>query len=254
MEKIKVFIGSGEASVIERKVLIYSILKNTSHDVDIYVMNGTHDSLEKNGESPVRIDMSLKAKYMNFTEFSNYRFLIPQLCNFEGRAIFMDSDTVCLGDLKELYFKEMGENDILARKESFPDGSETRWALSVMLMDCNRCRFDLDRYVLESEQEKYSYGDFHTMSPDFQKYHSFNLGELESEWNEFDRYDDQTKIVHYTNLDTQPWKYAGHEYADLWFQYLKEARKAGFVTDEDMGKAALRFYIRREILEPGYII
>jgi len=39
--RVKVFIGSGEASLIERKVAIYSLRKNTKRNLDIYVCNGT---------------------------------------------------------------------------------------------------------------------------------------------------------------------------------------------------------------------
>jgi lipopolysaccharide biosynthesis glycosyltransferase len=247
VEKIRVFIGSGEASAIERKVLIYSIKKNTVKDVDICVFNGTHDALEKNEEPPERINMSLRAKYRNFTEFSNYRFLIPKLCNYEGRAIFMDSDTICIGDLGELFFQDMKGNDLLAKKNAYGNLGKQRWGLSVMLIDCARCKFDLETYLDEVEEEKYSYTDFHQLSPEFQNYHPFKVGELDPAWNDFDHYDGNTKVIHYTNLYSQPWKSPGHKFGAIWFKYFKEAREAGAVTDEDINKAVLRSYVRKDL-------
>lgn len=250
MEKIKVFIGSGEASLIERKVLIYSIRKNTPSDVDIYVFNGTHDTLEKNDEAPVRINMSLRAKYKNFTEFSNYRFLIPQLCGFEGRAIFIDSDTIALGDLGELFFQDMKGADVLAKGDAYNKMGSDRWALSVMLMNCATCRFDLEKYLDEVEAGKYTTTDYHQLSPEFLKHHPFKVGKLDGKWNDFDHFDANTKVIHYTNLCTQPWKEAGHPYGSLWFQYFQEARAKGFVTDEDINKTILRGYVRKDLAAP----
>src|SRR5688500_13788101 len=102
-----IFIGSGEASLLERKVLIHSIHKLARLPVRVFVFNGTHNALESDGAHPQPVPMSLAAKYQNITEFSNYRFLIPQLCGFVGRAIYLDSDMICLADIAELFCAEM---------------------------------------------------------------------------------------------------------------------------------------------------
>jgi hypothetical protein len=52
-EHIKIFIGSGEASVLERKTLIYSLYKHTKRKLDIYVFNGTHNAIEHNQAEPI---------------------------------------------------------------------------------------------------------------------------------------------------------------------------------------------------------
>ena len=75
-QDVKVFIGSGEASLIERKVLIHSLRKHSQRKLDIYVFNGTHNSVELNDEKPFLAPMSLRVKYRNVTEFSFYRFLM----------------------------------------------------------------------------------------------------------------------------------------------------------------------------------
>jgi lipopolysaccharide biosynthesis glycosyltransferase len=250
MEKIKVFIGSGEASAIERKVLIYSIRKNTPGDVDIYVFNGTHDALERNDEPPVRLNMSLRAKYRNFTEFSNYRFMIPAICEYKGRAIFIDSDTICLGNLGDLFHQDMNGYDLLAKADAYGKQGKDRWGLSVMLMDCSKCRFDLEKYLDEVDAKKYEATDYHQMTPAFLAHHPFKVGQLDPKWNDFDHYDASTKVIHYTNLYTQPWKSPGHKYGDLWFRYFIEAKQKGYVTDEDVNKAILRSYVRKDLSNP----
>jgi lipopolysaccharide biosynthesis glycosyltransferase len=244
-----VFIGSGEASLLERKVLIYSLRRNSRYPVDIRVFNGTHNALEREGQEPAAVPMSLKIKYQNVTEFSNYRFLIPKLCNFEGRAIWLDSDMICLGDINDLFVSPMEEYDLLAKAESYGSAQSKQWGLSVTLFDCSRCRFDLELYFDEIARGSYTYADLHQMTPRFLQHHPFRIGPLDPSWNQFDAFDGSTRLIHYTNLYTQPWKYRGHPYGDLWFQYLEEARKEGYVTDRDIELTLVRSFARRDLLE-----
>ena len=249
--RTRVFIGSGEASRIERKVLMYSLRKHAKDDIDIYVFNGTHNTVEPPQGDPFLAPLSLTAKYANVTEFSNYRFLIPQLCNHEGRAIWLDSDMLALADINELFRTPMNEAAILARKDAYGRSTESRWGLSVALIDCSRVSFDMDRCMAEIQQGDYSYTDLHQMTAAFQRHHPVSLGELDPHWNVFDRCDRQTKLIHYTNLFTQPWKFAGHRCAGIWFRYFAEARTAGVVTDEDIQLSLARAYVRQDILDRG---
>lgn len=241
-DRIRVFIGSGEASLVERKVAIYSLRKHTKCDLDIYVFNGTHNAIEINDQEPIPAPMSLKIKYQNITEFSLYRYLIPQICNYQGRAIYIDSDTVCLTDISELFETALNGNDFLAKREA-----ADKWGLSVMLIDCERCRFDLEAYCSEIDQKLYSYFDFNQMNSRFLQYHSFSIAELDPKWNQFDSYDAETKLIHYTNLYTQPWKAADHPFGELWFQYFNEALEARILTERDIELSLLRSYVRLNI-------
>lgn len=241
-QPIRVFIGSGEASLVERKVLIYSLRKHTERELDIYVLNGTHNAIERNNDEPFLAPMSLKVKYQNVTEFSLYRYLIPQLCQHQGRAIYLDSDTVCLTDIAELFETELHENDFIAKRES-----DDAWGLSVMLIDCDRCQFNLENYCAEIVQGLYSYSDFNQMNAQFLQYHSFAIAELDSNWNQFDFRDSETKLIHYTNLYTQPWKAQNHPFGEPWFQYFREALNAGILTERDIELSILRSYVRPDI-------
>ena len=247
---VKVFIGSGEASVIECRTAIHSLRKHTKRDLDIYVFNGTHNAVRLNDGEPFLAPMSLKVKYQNITEFSLYRYLIPELCNFQGRAIYIDSDTVCLSDIGELFDTPMGDADFLAKYEAY--SGEKLWGLSVMLIDCERCRFDLEKIVEEIEAGLYTMTDFSCMGPRFLAHHPYQIGRLDPDWNVFDRSDQQTKLIHYTNLLAQPWKYPNHPHGELWFRYFNEARAAGYVTDEDIRLGMMRAYVRNDLLEGNF--
>ncbi len=246
---VRVFIGSGEASVLERKTLIHSLRKHTQAELDIYVFNGTHNSIEHNDEAPVLADMPLWIKYKNYTEFSNYRWLIPAICNHQGRAIFLDSDMVCLSDIGELFDTDMRGCDMLAKAEAYK-GSKS-WGMSNILFDCSKCHFDLEQIFREVEKGMFTNTDFHQMSPNFLAKHAYSIGPLDPQWNSFDHLDDQTKLIHYTNLRTQPWKFSGHQHEKLWFQYFNEARKSGFISNSDVDKTLSRAYARQDILSPG---
>ncbi len=247
---VKIFIGSGEASLIERKTAIHSLRKYSKRDLDIYVFNGTHNAIRLNDGEPFLAPMSLRVKYRNITEFSLYRFLIPELCDYQGRAIYIDSDIICLSDIGELFDTPMGEADFLAKHEAHPD--EELWGLSVMLVDCQRCRFDLEAVVDEIDAGLYSMSDFSWMGPRFLAYHPYKIGWLDPAWNEFDHWDNRTRLIHYTNLDTQPWKYPNHPYGELWFSYFNEALAEGYVTAQDIELSMMRAYVRRDLLDGNF--
>lgn len=248
-ERVKVFIGSGEASLLERKTLIYSLRKHTQRDLDIYVFNGTHNAIELNDGDPFLAPMSLTVKYRNTTEFSLYRYLIPEICQYQGKAIYLDSDTICLTDISELFDAPTNNCDFLATREAYSYRGTGMWGLSVMLIDCERCRFDLEAIWNQIDQGLYSYTDFSCTSPAFLAYHPFRVGELDPQWNVFDYWDNQTKLIHYTNLYAQPWRFSNHPYGELWFEYLYEAIATGYVTQKDIELSQIRGYVRQDLLE-----
>lgn len=243
-DEVRVFIGSGEASRIERKVLLYSLQKHSTRKLDLWIYNGTHNAIERNDDRPIIAPLSLHLKYKSVTEFSLYRYIIPALCGHKGRAIYLDSDMICLGDIGELYDMDMNNNQFLSVR-SYGKGE---WATSVMLIDCYKSRFDLEKYFEDIDSGLYSYLDFCRFSPVFLKYHDYDIGELGQEWNSFDKYDGNTKLVHYTALMTQPWQYPNHPFGDLWFDYLNEAIKARVVTDDDIHLSLARGYVRPDII------
>lgn len=248
MKTVKLFIGSGEASIIERKVYVYSVLKHSSLPVSFNVFNGTHDSLEVDDNQPVRLNTNLKVKYKNITEFSNYRFDIPKLCDFKGKAIWTDSDMICLGDIAELWNTDLGDANFAAKADAYThqDG-QPRYGPSVMVIDNSKTEFQPDKYYNEIEQGDYSYQDLVQFSPNFLESHPFKINKLDPNWNSFDLANSDTKLIHFTNLYTQPWKFPGHPYSKLWFKYLKEAVDNGYVSKQDIFRAKSRAYVRQDL-------
>ena len=249
-ERVRVFVGSGEASLLERKTLIHSLRKNTQKPLDVYVFNGTHNSIELNDGEPFLAPMSLKVKYQNITEFSLYRYLIPEICNFQGKAIYLDSDTICLTDIGTLFETPVSDYDFLAKKDAYA-GTDL-WGLSVMLINCDKCRFDLELILDEIDRGFYSLADFTGMSQAFLERHSYRIAALDPQWNVFDYWNRRTHLIHYTNLHTQPWKYQNHPYGELWFEYFQEALESGYITVEDVKLSIDRGYVRRNLLKGNF--
>lgn len=252
-ERVRVFIGSGEASLLERKTLIYSLRQHTKRELDIYVFNGTHNAIELNDGEPFLAPMSLRIKYRNATEFSLYRFLIPEICNYQGKAIYVDSDTVCLTDIGELFDTSTNGCHFLAKKSAYKAyRGKDFWGLSVMLIDCEKTRFDLETICTQIDQHLYSQTDLMAMSQAFLAHHPYTIGELDPRWNMLDYWDKDTKLIHYTGLFTQPWKYPNHPYGELWFHYFRQAVACGDITEKEIDLSLHRAYARTDLLQGNF--
>jgi hypothetical protein len=69
----------------------------------------------------------------------------------------------------------------------------------------------------------------------------------------FDRFDSATKLIHYSNLGTQPWRFRGHPCGEVWFRYFREACEAGVVSDADIALAMRRGYARADLRQGNTI-
>lgn len=244
-ESVSIFIGSGDASLLERKTLIYSLHKHTKRPLSVFVFNGTNNTVEHNGTIKPLPHSILKFKSANkwATEFSLYRYLIPELCDYRGKAIYLDSDMICLSDISELFDNDLDDCDFMAKKE------EGGWSTSVSLLNCERCRFDLDKFFVRLSQKNYSYQDFTKMKPKFLSHYSYRIKELPPAWNVFDKCDNQTKLIHYTDLNTQPWRFPYHPFGELWFTYFNEAISAGYISQIDIDESIRNAYVRSDLMK-----
>lgn len=135
--------------------------------------------------------------------FPPLRFDVPRVMGYEGRAVVMDPDVFAVGDVCELLRRDMRGHAVLAKRMP-PDGRKPgHWATSVMLLDCAklrhwRCEEDFGR-LFAGERD---YNDWMWLLLESEGV----VGELEPEWNSFDKLDAATKLLHNTHRRTQPWK------------------------------------------------
>jgi len=154
---------------------------------------------------------------------------------------------VCLHDIGDLLDLEMKGFDMMAKAEAHKERGDQFWGMSAVLFNCASSKFDINLFADEIEKNEYGFKDLHMITPKFLEKHPYRLGEIDPNWNSFDYYDDNTKLIHYTDLFTQPWKYAHHKYGDIWFEYFEEARNAGLITQKDIERSISRSYMRPDI-------
>ncbi len=78
--------------------------------------------------------------------FTPLRFAPPGEMGYEGRAVIVDPDIFAVGDVLELLTRDMGGKAILCRKRPGKENMPGHYATSCMLLDCARLRhWDLER-------------------------------------------------------------------------------------------------------------
>lgn len=130
------------------------------------------------------------------TPFTCFRFAIPELCNFEGRAIHLDADFIVQRDLREIFEIEMTHPVMSPHLRT-----------DCMLMDCSRFQEMIAMGMWPSlEQMKVSGDKIESYREKMQSY--MFIGEAPYSWESWDGKDfsDQSFAIHYTEMRTQPWK------------------------------------------------
>ena len=219
---MKVFVGYDTREDIAYQVCKHSILtKQPSADVRPLKQQELRDA----GWYTRSIDK------LASTEFTFTRFLIPELTNFKGWAVFMDCDMILTTDIKELfdqaddkYAVMCVQHDYKVKEEFKMDGQKQtiyprkNWS-SVMLFNCGHpSNKALTQDLVNSPEINGAY--FHR----FSWLKDEEIGKLEHTWNYLvGVYDDieKPKLIHYT--EGGPWfeNYRNCEFHELWKQELK---------------------------------
>ena len=135
--------------------------------------------------------------------FTPVRFTPPKLMGYQGRAIVIDPDVFAVGDVNELFRRDMDGKAILARPRPGHNNRDDYIASSVMLLDCAR----LTHWDVEAQFEKMfagelNYEDWISLATEARD----TIGFIENHWNDFDRLTPETRMLHNTKRRTQPWK------------------------------------------------
>ena len=245
----RVFIGSSNVSRIEEKTLIHSLKKNTRGDLEIHVLKGDERLLETHCGSRISTSPILFPDELmpyNLTNWSLLRFAVPDICANAGRAVYLDSDTLVLDDIGELFRMPLADNDFAMRKSPQKPGM---WASAVALFDCAKSRFNLKTISSQLRRGIFTYRDWMWLTPAFLRFHPHRIAEIPARWHALDSYDPETKLIHYTFIPTQPWRCVGHPHGDLWFRYFDEARRTGDITQKDISTALENSCARRDLLK-----
>jgi hypothetical protein len=197
--------------------LEYSIRKNTNSSVEIVALH------ELGIDYPEPSDMVNRQR----TPFSFQRFLIPEISDYKGKAIYLDSDMQVFSDIKQLWTLPIGNNSLLAASPKKGEGRKPHF--SVMLIDCEKNKWSINDIISDLNAGKYSYSDLMDNLIISDQISS----DIPSSWNSLEFYKEkETDLIHYTDMKTQPWVSTKNPYESLWVKDLISAIKDGYITLE----------------------
>jgi lipopolysaccharide biosynthesis glycosyltransferase len=242
-EVIRIFVGADRSQLLAVPVLEHSIKRHTDVRVEVIPMR----------DLPIRIPRDPRNGQR--TGFSFSRFCIPKLTNYQGKAIYMDADMLVLRDIRELWNipfdgakviiqDEVKHEDITLNKVGAPVKRKKQCA--VMLLDCSRLQWDIDQIVSEMDEGNYDYeGLMYDLC--ILKENEIKYG-VPFEWNSLEHYDAQTRLIHYTDVYTQPWTSVGNRWAELWFDEVRLMLRNGALTWGQLKNEVELGYFRPSIL------
>lgn len=225
---IKIYIGFDSREAIASKICEFSLKKNSNKKLNI-----EHIKIDEMREKKIykREDDKLGS-----TEFTFTRFLVPYLENYNGWALFCDSDFLWLSDVNELFslcderyaimcvhhdYKPLNiEKKIGQSQHNYP---RKNWS-SMVLWNCSHP----SNKILTPDLVNTQSGKF---------LHRFGwlkdqeIGKINYEWNWLiDWYkepvDGKPKALHFT--EGGPWlgsKYDKKEYSNIWNAYYSNFHK-----------------------------
>lgn len=148
-EPLRIFIGYDVQEATNYHVLSHSILRNARSPVSITpVARHMLDAIFTRKRGP-----------LESTDFSISRFIVPWMCDYKGRALFMDSDMLVRCDIAELFeLAAWGPPVCVCKHEYIPKGEHKKtgavqtkynrknWS-SLMLFDGALCQRLTPHYV-----------------------------------------------------------------------------------------------------------
>ena len=230
-DTVRIYVGSAKSELLAFRVLEHSIKRHTNLDVNMRTID--------NSLAPVPSDM----RYLPYTNFSFGRFAIPKLAGYQGRAIYMDSDMIVFRDIEELWNTPFNGASILVEKIN--PATDREKLTAVMLMDCAALPWDPDE-IVAGLGVKYDYNELMSMAPLLSA--EMIQDHLPLGWNSLDHFDDNTRLLHYTKVRTQPWVYTDHPLGYLWVNEVRMMLDSGALQADYIRQQVERKFIRPSLL------
>jgi hypothetical protein len=222
-EPIRVYVGTDDTQMVAVQVLEYSIRRFATRPVEVVPLLNLPVPMPKDPANRPR------------TGFSFARFLIPSLAGYRGRGIYVDADMLVFGDIADLWDTPMGTSKVLCTRQDDPPVTWQNNAhfqpgrqMSVMLIDCEKCDWKIDDIVRGLDEGRY---DYRNLMCDLCVLQSDEIGEnLDPMWNCLEHFEaGRTKLLHFTDMDMQPWRHQHNPLKSIWRSYYRAAVEAGAV-------------------------
>jgi hypothetical protein len=120
-----------------------------------------------------------------------------------------------------------------------------------MLVDCERAHWKIEEVVRGLDEGRFTYEelmfDMALVRPD-------QVGEaIPAYWNHLERFEPGvTKLLHYTVVQTQPWRVRGNPLEDLWLAAYRDAVADGAIDRSQVIEAVRRGWVRDDLADECY--
>jgi hypothetical protein len=255
--KRAVFIQTNKKQLLGAKISAYSYKRNSRRpdSFEVHIMHAEdYPRLMKPGQSILRAGHIRDWDPDDLQSFTPTRFAPPKLMAYEGKAVVTDPDCFGVGDVAELLDRDMGGKAVMAVPRPGHNKRNDYIATSVMLLDCTKLRhWDPDKDQEDLFAHRFDYIDWIELKREPRE----TIGLLEPEWNDFDRLQPDTKILHTTKRRTQPWKtglpvdYTLRERGPL--DFIRRWKRRRYDRHPDRNQEALVYSLLAEMVDQGIV-
>lgn len=211
--KYNIVIGYDRSNRMPAYTMAESIMQNSSVPINFMFLH--RDMLKM---------YTRERSHLDSTDFSNSRFLVPYLFDYQGWTLFTDNDMIVKSDIKEVFdyaddkytIMCVKHNQIIDHEKKFLNHDQHKYKYknwsSVMLFNNAKCKsltLDYVNTVSGLDLHQFKWIDDHD-----------TIGELPLEWNYLVENKNQTlekpKLIHYTNGGPYFKEYSNCEYSEDW--------------------------------------
>ena len=253
--KPTVFIQANARQMIGARISAHSFKRHSADPAafDVTILSTKdYPRLEKGGQSILRGGKIRQWDPDDLQSFTPLRFAPPTVMGHQGVAVVTDPDVFAVGDVGELFARDLQGKAIWAVARPGHNDRRDYIATSVMLLDCAKLdHWQFDRDLDDLFAHRFDYVDWIELKRETRS----TIGLLEPEWNDFDRFSPETKILHTTKRRTQPWKtglpidYTLREKGFL--SALLRPRRRRYEAHPDPRQEALVFSLLAELVDRG---
>jgi hypothetical protein len=240
-DPIRVFVGLDRSQLLGCKVLERSIRARTAHPIELTPL------------ADLPIPALPDPRHQARTGFSFARFAIPDLAGRTGRALYLDADMLVLRDISEIWNMPFGKAKVICQEElplqmatssQQPAGMRKKQC-SVMLLDCAGLDWN-PAEIVAGLGSRYTYEQLMQelcILPEDQVSYA-----LPVRWNSLEHLDQDTCLIHYTDMLTQPWVYAANPNGWIWIDEVRAMLAEGSLSRTDLAAEIEQGYARPSLI------
>jgi hypothetical protein len=174
------------------------------------------------------------------TPFSKQRVFVPKLAA-SGQAAYLDSDMVVFRDINELF--DAAGSAAIATCQTRQLDRDPQTAVTVF--DVALCHWDPQQVIAEIDADPRKYRPYLYQF----SFAGGNQRILPATWNDLENYEPGvTCLLHFTDMETQPWLTTANRIADIWLGCLRAAMESGQIRQEIVEAAVAEFQVRPSLL------